>query len=140
MKIEFLPQASKVSSSEPTSTRLSGASGFPSPANDYLEKSLDLHELLIKNSPATYFLRVAGNSMENSNIFSGDILVVDRSAKPVDGRLIVATLNGKFVVRHLKIKGENFYLYSEKCLDTAMKSETAFEVWGVVTYIIHEAN
>lgn len=115
--------------------------GFPSPAEDYLDKMLDLNELLIAHPAATFFVRVAGDSMQNAGIFSGDILVVDRSLEPTDNKIIVAIVGSEFTVKRLKIREDRISLVPENPAYPIleMKEESDFQVWGVVTYVIHKA-
>ena len=115
--------------------------GFPSPAEDYLDKTLDLNELLISHPAATFFVRVAGDSMKNAGIFSGDTLVVDRSLQPSDNRIVVAILNGEFTVKRLKIHPDGISLLPENPAYPILevKEGCDFQVWGVVTYVIHKA-
>ena len=80
--------------------------GFPSPAEQYLEPPLDLNALLVKRPAATYFVRVEGDSMINAGINPGDLLVVDRSLTPVDGDIIIASVDGEFTVKRLRLKVE----------------------------------
>ncbi|NGX52169.1 MAG: LexA repressor [Candidatus Anoxychlamydiales bacterium] len=114
--------------------------GFPSPADDYLENSLDLNELLIKNPPASFFVKVKGDSMIGAQISEGDILVVDRSIEPVDKKIIIANFLGEFNVKRLRIINKEVFLYSENPKYKPMKitKEMDFEVFGVVTYVIHK--
>lgn len=114
--------------------------GFPSPAEGYLEKRLDLNELIIKHPAATYFLRVEGDSMIGAQISSGDILVVDRSESPTPGKIIVAILNGEFTVKRLVKEGEHLLLKPEnpKYPKIVLEEGCDFEVFGVVTYVIHK--
>lgn len=79
--------------------------GFPSPAEQYLEPPLDLNALLVKRPAATYFVRVEGDSMINAGINPGDLLVVDRSLTPVDGDIIIASVDGEFTVKRLRVEG-----------------------------------
>ena len=115
--------------------------GFPSPANDFIDKKLDLNSLVIKNEAATFFVKVDGTSMEDANIFKDDILVVDRSINPCNGKIIIAILNGEFLVKRLKIIKNKFYLFAEnpKFNPIEISKDEDFEIWGVVTYIIHKA-
>ena len=69
--------------------------GFPSPADDYIEQQLDLNEHLIKNPPSTFFVRVSGESMKDVGIFPNDILIVDRSITPIDGKIVIAVIDGE---------------------------------------------
>ena len=115
--------------------------GFPSPVEDHIEEKLDLNRLMIKHPAATFFLRVEGESMENANIHPGDILVVDRALTPQNGLIIVAVLNGEFTVKRLKKKGNRLYLLPENRTfpEIEITAETEFQIWGVVTFIIHKA-
>ena len=115
--------------------------GFPSPAEDYLDKTLDLNELLIAHPAATFFVRVSGDSMQNAGIFSGDVLVVDRSLEPADNKIIVAIVNSEFTVKRLKVHEGRISLVPENPAYPIleMKEESDFQVWGVVTYVIHKA-
>lgn len=80
------------------------AAGFPSPAEQYLEPPLDLNELLVKRPAATYFVRVTGDSMIGAGISDGDLLVVDRSIRPADGDLVIASIDGDFTVKTLRME------------------------------------
>ena len=78
------------------------AAGFPSPADDYIEKSLDLNELLVQKPAATFFVRAQGESMLGAGIHPNDILVVDRSIDPVPGKIVICALNGELTVKRLE--------------------------------------
>lgn len=114
--------------------------GFPSPADDFVEKSLDLNELLIEHPAATFFVRVQGRSMEDAHILDGDVLVVDRAKEPSSGSIVVAVLNGEFTVKRIEKKGETLWLVpeSQKFRPIEVRPEMDFQVWGVVTYVIHK--
>ena len=118
-------------------TRISA--GFPSPADDYIEKNLDLNEHLIKHPSATFFVRVEGNSMVNAGIHNGDILIVDRALEPVDNRVIVAVVDGELTVKRIRGKGDTLYLVPENddFKPIVVTEQMGFEVWGVVTHSIH---
>ena len=115
------------------------SAGFPSPADDYIDKRLDLNEFLIKHPAATFFVRVSGDSMIEAGIHSGDILVVDRAVEPGDNMVVVALLDGEFTVKRIKIIKKEFYLIPENPDFPPIKitPDMHFEVWGVVTYVIH---
>lgn len=115
--------------------------GFPSPADDYLERQLDLHELLVEHPEATFFVRVEGDSMIGAGMHSGDILIVDRSLTARHGKIVVALLSGEFTVKRLLMKGKKLYLAAEnpRYAPLEITEETDFQVWGVVTYVIHRA-
>ena len=88
--------------------KISGSvvAGFPSPAEQYLEPPLDLNEFLIKRPAATYFVRVEGDSMIGAGIHDGDLLVVDRSLRPASGDVIIASVDGDFTVKTLRLREE----------------------------------
>lgn len=115
--------------------------GYPSAADDYLEKALDLNELVVQHPAATFYVKVQGHSMENAGIFSGDILVVDRSLTARNKSIIVAVLDGEFTVKRLILEEGSVYLYAENPRYPPIKieKESQFDVWGVVTYVIHKA-
>ena len=115
--------------------------GFPSPADSYIDKTLDLNELLISHPAATFFVRVIGDSMKNASILSGDVLVVDRSLEPSDSSIVVAVVNGEFTVKKLVKKEGRIFLAPENPAYPIMEitTECDFQVWGVVTYVIHKA-
>jgi len=115
--------------------------GFPSPAEDYVEKKLDLNEYLITHPAATFFVRVEGDSMKDANIFKGDIIIIDRSIHPKNGSIIIAAINGEFTLKRLLIKDKKIFLQPENNSfpTIEIKSTWDFEVWGVVTYVIHKA-
>ena len=113
--------------------------GFPSPADDFLEKKLDLNEYLIKNPAATFFIRVRGSSMIQAGIFSGDILIVDRSLEPENNAIVVVVIDGEFTVKRLQTSGGQIRLIAENRNYKPIKvtEEMEFQVWGVVTNVIH---
>lgn len=113
--------------------------GFPSPAEDAIEKALDLNELLIQHPAATFFIRVVGESMKNAGIVTGDILVVDRACPVADNKIVIAVLDGEFTVKRIKRKNGTIYLCAENenYKEIEITSEMSFEVWGVVTWVLH---
>ena len=115
--------------------------GFPSPAQDFIERQLDLNEFLIHHPAATFFVRVAGDSMIDANMNAGDILIVDRSLEPKNESIILAILDGDFTVkRYSNIRGQIILTPENiKYKPIFVEDESNFEVWGVVTHIIHEA-
>jgi DNA polymerase V len=114
--------------------------GFPSPAEDYLDKKLDLNEFLIRNPAATFFVRVTGHSMINAGIYDGDILVVDRSVEASNNRIIIGVINGEFTVKRIKKEKNKLFLYpeNEKFSVIEVTEGMDFRIWGVVTYAIHK--
>ncbi len=116
------------------------SAGFPSPADDYIDKHIDLNEYVIKHPAATFFVRVKGDSMVGSGISDGDLVVVDRALVPTDNTIVVALLNGEFVLKRVKIKDRELYLVPENESYEPIKvaEEMDFQAWGVVTYCIKE--
>lgn len=116
------------------------SAGFPSPAEDYIDRALDLNEHLIKHPAATFFVRVEGSSMINAGIHNGDILIVDRALDPSDGKIVIAVINGEMTVKRIRRKSGKLYLMPEndefKPLEISEDSE--FHIWGVVTNVIHK--
>ena len=115
------------------------SAGFPSPAADYEENKLDLNKHLIKNSAATFFVKASGDSMIGAGIHNGDLLVVDRSLEPKDKSVVIAVVSGEFTVKRLRINKRNIILESENENYPAWQigEDTEFEVWGVVTNVVH---
>jgi len=113
--------------------------GFPSPADDYVEKSLDLNELLIKRPAATFFVRVEGDSMLGAGIHPDDILVVDRSLNPDAGKIVVCALNGELTVKRLARENQQWRLVAANSdyPDIAIHEGLETIIWGVVTASIH---
>jgi len=116
------------------------AAGFPSPADDHLEATLDLNQYLIRRPSATFFVRASGDSMINAGINNDDILVVDRSLEARHGDIIIAALNGELTVKRLHCRDTKVALKPENpnypMLD--ITEEMNFHIWGVVTSVIHQ--
>jgi DNA polymerase V len=113
--------------------------GFPSPAADYVEKRLDLNEHLIRHPEATFYVRVCGDSMAGAGICSGDLLVVDRAVGSPDNRIVIAVLDGEMTVKRFCRRKGKVYLSPEnpEYPDIEVSEYASFEVWGVVTHVIH---
>ncbi len=112
------------------------AAGFPSPAEDWLEDTLDLNDLLVKNPPATFLLRVSGDSMEQGGILDGSILVVDRSITPKPGMVIVATHDNGLTVKRYTITPEGPCLRADNPIYKDIPITENTTVWGVVSATI----
>jgi DNA polymerase V len=119
------------------STRISA--GFPSPADEFMDKSLDLHDYLVHHPASTFFIRVEGDSMLKAGIHHGDLLVVDRSLNAQDGKVVIAVVNGEFLVKRLRTEGKKIWLQAEndRYPPIVIDEFTAFQIWGVVTAVIH---
>ena len=115
--------------------------GFPSPAEDYIDKYLDLNDYLVNHPAATFFVRASGLSMSGADIHPGDILVVDRALEPASGRIVIASLDGELTVKRFRLKHGRVILEPANSAFRPVEilPESDFEVWGVVTFIIHKA-
>lgn len=119
--------------------RTAAATGFGAATDDYAERGIDLNEQLVRNKPATFFMRVRGDAMTGAGIFDGDVVIVDRSLKPVSGRVVIASLNGDMLIRRLERTLNRVRLIPEtpKLSPIDVDPYAEFSVWGVVTYVIH---
>ncbi|HTS44933.1 MAG TPA: translesion error-prone DNA polymerase V autoproteolytic subunit [Puia sp.] len=116
------------------------ATGFTAAADDYMERGIDLNEQLVRNKPATFFMRVKGDSMKGAGIHDGDVVIVDRSVKAVSGRVIIAALNGEMLIRRLEKTFNRIRLLPETSRLSPIEVDpfhSEFAIWGVVTYVIH---
>jgi DNA polymerase V len=108
--------------------------GFPAPGDDQIEKVLDINDLVVRNPASTFFVRVEGDSMEGAGIFSGDVLVIDRSITAKDGHIVVAAVFGELVVKRLRARGNSHELISENEQYAPIvigENDDCF-LWGVV--------
>ncbi len=115
------------------------SAGFPSPAQDYVEQTLDLNELCIKRPAATFFVRVEGESMIEAGIFHNDILVVDRSVKPVHSDIVVAQVDGEFTVKELCLRPTLMLVPRNSAFQPIyLASDNELQIFGVVTNVIRQ--
>ncbi len=116
------------------------SAGFPNIAEDYVERALNLNELLIKHPAATFFVRVKGISMINAGIHSNDILIVDRALTPTHNKIVIARIDGELTVKRLVLDKNRTFLVAENDDFKPIEITPAmdFEVWGVVTCVIHQ--
>jgi DNA polymerase V len=114
--------------------------GFPSPADDFVDSSLDLNHYLVQHPAATFFVRAEGNAMINAGIYDGDLLIIDKSMEAYSGAIIVAVVNGEMMVKRLRVVKGKTYLVSESFTANIIEitADVQFEVWGVVKYVIHK--
>lgn len=114
------------------------ATGFTAAADDYMERGIDLNEQLIRNKPATFFMRITGNSMINAGICDGDIAIVDRSVKPVNGRIVIAVVDGEMLIRRYEKTINRLRLVPEtpKLSPIDVSEFNDCKIWGVVIYVI----
>ena len=114
------------------------ATGFGAAADDYAERGIDLNEQLIKNKPATFFMRMNSDAMLGAGIHIGDVLIVDRSLEARNGKIVIAAVDGELLVRKLEMNNNKILLLpSHKKLAAIDVSERGWKLWGVVTYVIH---
>ena len=115
--------------------------GFPSPADDHLERAIDLNEELVRNPAATFYVRVKGESMRDAGIHPGDLLMIDRSVTPVDRQIVVAMIDGEFTVKRFRKRNGKITLEAENPSFQPIEvgEDQELTIWGAVTYIIHQA-
>jgi DNA polymerase V len=116
------------------------ATGFGAAADDFMERGIDLNEQLIRNKPATFFMRVNSNAMQNAGIFKSDVVIIDRSLKPVSGKVVIANLNGELLIRRFEKIVNKVRLLPEADALSPIEIDSSccdFSIWGVVTYVIH---
>ncbi len=117
---------------------MANASGFGAAADDYMERGIDLNEQLIMNKPATFFMRVSGNSMINAGICDGDVVIVDRSIKPANGKIVIAIVDGELLIRRYELTMNRLRLVPETPRLAAIEigEFSDHHIWGVVTCVI----
>lgn len=115
------------------------ATGFGAASDDFAERGIDLNEQLIRNKPATFFMRVRGDAMIGAGIFDGDTVIVDRSIKPATGKVVIAVLNGEMLIRRFEKGFNRIRLIPEtnRLAPIEVDPFAEFSIWGVVTYVIH---
>ncbi|PHR46490.1 MAG: peptidase S24 [Fluviicola sp.] len=114
------------------------SAGFPSPADDFLDISIDLNKEFVKNKMATFFARVKGDSMKDVGIDEGDLLIVDRSLEPKNRKIAVCFIDGEFTVKRIKIEKNVVCLVAENKAYAPIKvtEDNNFIIWGIVTNVI----
>lgn len=114
------------------------SAGFPSPADDFLDSSIDLNKALIKNKDATFYGRVKGDSMIGGGLSDGDLLIIDKSLEPKNGKIAVCFIDGEFTVKRIKLEKNLVWLMPEnkKYQPIKVTSDNDFVIWGIVTNVI----
>lgn len=139
LKLEFfIPETSNKIQLPLYSNSISA--GFPSPADDFIDKKLDLNDYLIKNPLATFFVKVNGSSMINAGIHDGDMLIIDRSVTPSNNQIVIGVINGEFTVKRISKKNNKILLLPENdnFEPIEITEQMDFKIWGVVVYSIHK--
>ncbi len=114
------------------------SAGFPSPADDFLDTSIDLNKELIKHPSSTFFGRVKGNSMVDAGLSDGDLLVIDKSLEPKNGKIAVCYIDGEFTIKRIKTAKDCVYLMPANPDYKPIKvtADNDFLIWGIVTNVI----
>ncbi len=114
------------------------SAGFPSPALDFVNLSIDLNKHLVKHPSATFYGRVKGMSMKNAGITDGDLLVIDKSLEPINGKIAVCYIDGEFTLKRIKISKKEILLIpeNEDYLPIKVTEDNEFLIWGIVTHVI----
>ncbi|MCC6722390.1 MAG: translesion error-prone DNA polymerase V autoproteolytic subunit [Bacteroidia bacterium] len=116
------------------------SAGFPSPALDFVDLSIDLNRHLIKNPSATFYGRVKGDSLKNAGICNGDLLIIDRSLEPTNGKIAVCYIDGEFTAKRVQISKKEILLIpeNENYQPIRVTEENNFLIWGIVTHVIKD--
>ncbi len=114
------------------------SAGFPSPALDFIDLSIDLNKHLIKHPSATFYGRVKGDSLKNAGIENGDLLIIDRSIEPTNGKIAVCYIDGEFTAKRIQINKDEILLIPENENYQTLKvtADNNFLIWGIVTHVI----
>jgi DNA polymerase V len=114
------------------------SAGFPSPADDFKEVRISLDKELVRNKESTFYARVSGDSMLNAGLSDGDLIIIDRSLNPENGKIAVCFLDGEFTIKRVVKENSEIYLKPENKNYKKIKIdiESEFIVWGIVTYVI----
>lgn len=116
------------------------SAGFPSTAESFVDRALDINDLLIKHPESTFYIRVIGDSMINAGINTGDILVVDRASTFTNNKIAVVRINNEFTVKRISFTQDKILLIAENdnYAPIEITQEMDFEVWGIVTFVVHK--
>lgn len=114
--------------------------GFPSPALEYIEKGLNLHDYVVKKPAATFFMRAKGDSMTGAGIYPDDLLIIDRSITPTKGNIVAASIHGEMTLKRLGYQLGRPVLLPEnsKYKPILITEESEFQIFGVLTFNLHK--
>lgn len=109
--------------------------GFPSPAQDYLDSAIDLNKELVKHPESTFYGKIKGNSMQDARLYDGDIVVIDKSIRPLNGDIVVCSIDGEFTIKIFEREGDIIWLIPANPAYSRIKvtKDNDFRIWGVVT-------
>ena len=112
--------------------------GFPSPATDFIDLNIDLNRHLIKHPSATYYAKVKGESMKDAGISDGDLLIIDKSIDPIDGKIAICYLDGEFMLKRIKIRPDGVWLMpaNSEFSPVKVQENNNLIIWGIATYVI----
>ena len=116
------------------------SAGFPSPALDFVDASIDLNKHLIKHPSATFYGRVKGDSLKNAGIDNGDLLIIDRSIEPTNGKIAVCYIDGEFTAKRIQLSKKEIWLIpeNENYNPIRVTEDNNFLIWGIVTHVIKD--
>jgi DNA polymerase V len=116
------------------------SAGFPSPATDFIDLTIDLNRHLIKHPSATYYARVKGESMRDAGINDGDLLIVDKSIDPADGKIAICYIDGEFTLKRIKIDLDGIWLMpaNDRFKPIRIEQDNTLVIWGIVTFVIKD--
>lgn len=114
------------------------SAGFPSPALDFVDQTIDLNKQLIRHPSATFYGRVKGLSLKDAGIDEDDLLIIDRSLEPENGKIAVCYIDGEFTAKRIEIKNKELWLMPENQAYPPLKvsEDSNFSIWGIVTHVI----
>lgn len=114
------------------------SAGFPSPADDFKEIRISLDKELVKNEESTFYARVSGDSMIEAGLDDGDLIIIDRSLDPENGKIAVCYVDGEFTVKRIKKEKDKFFLMpqNKKYKPIEIKEGNELIIWGIVQYVI----
>jgi DNA polymerase V len=134
----FLPAYKGTKDFSQEDIHTANATGFGAAADDYAERGIDLNEQLVRNKPATFFMRVNSDAMVGAGIHNGDVVIVDRSLPASNGKVVIAVVDGEMLIRKLEVVNKkNWLVPATKKISSIDLGESEPVVWGVVTYVIH---
>lgn len=114
------------------------ACGFPSPAQDYVEQTIDLNQYCVLHPAATFYVRASGHSMMGKGIHDGDMLLIDRAITARHGNIVLACLDGEFTVKTLQTDPPALMPDNPDFSPIILQEGQVLEIFGVVTFVFHK--